>query len=248
MVEDPPGPPVRATVLAEVYGLDSERIAGVARRVEAEFRRTYDMTETWASLLGDVTEIRVDVHREKAALAGVDGGVDAGEVGRALACLLPGTGNEPVIAHAHPPGARAPVPIRLHIPSGQRITPARLERAFVTNPDGRHIPLSELTVVSQALQAKLINHKNGEQVEYIGGELAASAPVYAVLGLDRRLDGLLLADGGQLATAWASSRRAPMPCGAFSYAAMATFHSSVIATRRTSPSRSKRILTRSPMR
>ncbi|MEN8130062.1 MAG: efflux RND transporter permease subunit [Pseudomonadota bacterium] len=197
LVEDPPGPPVRATVLAEVYGLDSGRIADLARRVEGEFRQTYDMAETWARLHTDVTETRFEVDREKAALAGVD----PSEVTQALARLLPGTGREPVIAHAHPSGERTPVPIRLHIPTDQRIAPAFLERAFVTNDAGLHIPLSELTRVSNALKAKPINHKNGERVEYVGGELEASAPVYAVLELDRRLNGMPLADGSHLQTA-----------------------------------------------
>jgi multidrug efflux pump subunit AcrB len=197
LVEDPPGPPVRATVLAEVYGLDSERIADLALRVEKEFRRTYDMAETWASLHHDVTETRFEVHREKAALARVA----PDQVTRALARLLPGIGREPIIAHAHPPGERAPVPIKLTIPTEQRIDPASLDRAFVTNTVGRRIPLSELTRVVEMRKAKPINHKNGERVETIGGELAASAPVYAVLDLDRRLDGMPLANGSRLETA-----------------------------------------------
>jgi len=196
LVEDPPGPPVRATVLAEVYGLDSAPLSDLTRQVAREFRQTYDMAETWASLYHDLSETRFEVDQEKAALAGVA----PDQVTRALARLLPGSGREPIIAHAHPPGERAPVPIKLTIPRALRITPTLLERAFVDNNEGRRIPLSELTRVVETRKAKPVNHKNGERVEYIGGELAASAPVYAVLDLDRRLDGAVLRDGNQLET------------------------------------------------
>jgi multidrug efflux pump subunit AcrB len=54
--------------------------------------------------------------------------------------------------------------------------------------------------VTVAIQAKPIHHKNGERVHYVGGELAASAPVYAVLDLDERLDGMTLSDNQELST------------------------------------------------
>ena len=40
-----------------------------------------------------------------------------------------------------------------------------------------------------------------ERVEYVGGELRDSAPVYAILDLDKRLDGRDLGEGGNLTTA-----------------------------------------------
>lgn len=88
-----------------------------------------------------------------------------------------------------PGGERTPVPIILKVPRAQRIDPDMLERAFVRNPQGESIPLSALVRVVQASRPRPINHKDTERVEYVGGELAASAPVYAVLDLDRRLDG-----------------------------------------------------------
>jgi multidrug efflux pump subunit AcrB len=193
LVEDPPGPPVRATVLAEVHGPDPATLARLASRVADAFRATHDMAEVWASVPYDVAEHRIGVDRERAALAGVD----PGAVSRAAARLLQGE----VLAYARPAGERAPVPIRLHVPRADRVDPTLLERAFIHNAAGESVPLSALTRVEPALQPRPVQHKNSERVEYVGGELAASAPVYAVLDLDRRLDGLAVETHRTLATA-----------------------------------------------
>ena len=193
LMEDPPGPPVRATVLAELYGPDTEVLDELARKVAGEYRKTYDMAEVHASVPFDLLEYRFRILRDKAALAGVN----PSQVSIALARLLQGE----VLGHIHADGERSPVPIRLQVPRSERIDPYLLERAFVTNPEGEQLPLSELVEVVEATQFKPINHKNSERVQYVGGELAASAPVYAVLDLDRRLDGLDITEAHRLQTA-----------------------------------------------
>jgi multidrug efflux pump subunit AcrB len=192
LIEDPPGPPVRATVLAEVYGPDTEMLSLLAQRLATEYRATYDMAETFASIPFDVPEYRIRVDREKTGLAGVN----PAQVTQAVTRLMAGE----TLAHAHLEGERAPVPIRLVVPREQRIEPTLLERAFVTSSQGQRVPLSELTRVVLDMQCRPINHKNTERVEYVGGELTGSAPVYAVLDLDRRFDGLMVADGEFLRT------------------------------------------------
>jgi len=194
LVEDPPGPPVRATVLAELYGPRLAELDRLAHRISDAFRHTYDMAEVWASVPSDVPEYRFRVRREKAALAGVD----PERVHAALERQLSGE----TLTLAYPPGERAPVPVRLHIPRAHRIDPDGLSRAFVENAEGTRIPLSELVDVVEAVTDKPISHKNGERVQYAGGELSASAPAYAVIDLDRRLDGMDLEAGlqGLLAT------------------------------------------------
>ncbi len=193
LIEDPPGPPVRATVLAEVYGPDLETLDRLAKKIESEFVDTYDMVEVQTSIPTDVTEYRFQLQRDKIALAGLD----SAAVSRVLAQLIQGE----VLGHAHPEGERSPVPIRLHVPREHRINPELLERAFVSNSDGKRIPLSELVHVKKARQSKPINHKNSERVHYVGGELSYSAPVYAVLDLDRRLDGMEAVAGQPTKTA-----------------------------------------------
>ena len=192
LVEDPPGPPVRATVLAELYGPDLAVLDDLAGRVADVFWETHDMAEVWTSVPSDMPEYRLRVRRDKAALAGVD----PARIGTALCRLLDGE----TLTYAASPGERGPVPVRLHIPREHRIDPNTLSRAYVENAAGQRIPLSTMVEVVAASAPKIIQHKNGERVRYVGGELGASAPIYAVLDLERRINGLDLGDAGSLVT------------------------------------------------
>ncbi|WP_433933735.1 efflux RND transporter permease subunit [Brevundimonas diminuta] len=78
--------------------------------------------------------------------------------------------------------------------------PAHLEGLFVTSRDGRQIPLAELVRRTSSVADRPIQRKDNERVIFIGGELADSASVYAVLDLDRRLSKLKTSDGQPLAT------------------------------------------------
>ena len=193
LVEDPPGPPVRATIMAEVYGPDLETIDQLAYQVAEEFKKTWDMAETWASVPFDIMEYSFRIKRDKAILSGVD----PAKVSQALKSLMDGQ----VVAYIHPEDTRQPVPVRGVVPRHKRIDTATLGRAYVENTNRERIPLSELVEVVPAVQKKPINHKNGERVQYVGGELADSAPVYAVLDLDHRLDNLVVAENKTLETA-----------------------------------------------
>jgi len=193
LVEDPPGPPVRATVLAELYGPDTAVLRELGNDIAVAFRETYDMAEVDTSIPVDVPEYRFRIRRDKAALAAVD----PKQIAQALKRLL----GADALGSVHLQGERSPVPIILKVPRNQRIDPDMLERAFVRNPQGERIPLSELVRVVQASRPRPIDHKDTERVAYVGGELAASAPVYAVLDLDRRLDDRYLGEGERLHTA-----------------------------------------------
>jgi multidrug efflux pump subunit AcrB len=193
LIEDPPGPPVRATVMAELYGGDHDKLVSLAKDVEKAFIETYDMAEVFTSVTTDVTEYRVSVDREKAALSGIS----TAQVMAALTQLIPGE----TLGFAHIQGERVPVPIRFKVSRQLRIDPEQLERIRVTNDQGQHVSLSELTRVEQVKHPRPILHKDTERVEYVGGELRDSAPVYAILALDKRLDGQALNSDARLQTA-----------------------------------------------
>jgi len=192
LVEDSPGPPVRATVMAEIYGPELVQLRAIGKQVKDAFKHTYDMVEVNDSEPDDVYEYRLVVDREKAALSGVT----TGEVAIALRRLLDGE----ALGRVHIAGEKNAVPIRLQIPRRYQIDPALLSRVYLTNREGKSMPLSGLVRVESAWADRPIQHKDGERVVYVGGELGRTAPVYAVLDLDRRLDGMPLASGARLGT------------------------------------------------
>lgn len=187
LVEDPPGPPVRATVLAELYGDDLTELRSLAIQVEAAFAETYDMVDISNSEPTDVAQWRFVPDREKAALSGVS----AAEIAEVLTLVYEGQ----VVGRAHIDPERNPVPIRAYVPRADQPDPAHLEGLYVTNREGRQIPVAELVRRSSSLADRPIQRKDNERVIFVGGELAGSAPVYAVLDLDRRLSALQPSDG-----------------------------------------------------
>ncbi len=192
LLEDPPGPPVRAIVLAEIYGADAEKLREISDLVSHEFKKTYDMVEVKDSQPADVRQYRIVVDKEKAALSGVA----VAQVAQSIRRLVDGE----EMGRLHLSGEKHSVPIRLHVPRQYEIDPLLLSRIFVSNAQGKKIPLSELTRIIPAWQDRLILHKDNEQVTYVGGELIQTAPVYAVVDLDNRIDGLDIGDGNYLQT------------------------------------------------
>ena len=184
LLEDPPGPPVRATVLAEIYGLDNEQLYEIANKVEHEFKQTWDMAEVWTTNLTTIPEYRLHIDQEQAALTGVS----TFQVAQALESFITGK----TLSYLHNTESRSAVPIRLMVPREQRITPDMLATAFVKNNRGKAIPLSRLINVVKGEKSHPILHQDMERVAYVGGELNNSAPVYAVLALDKSLDGMVV--------------------------------------------------------
>lgn len=192
LLEDPPGPPVRATVLAEIYGTDPVKLRKISDRVTEEFKKTYDMVEVQDTQTEDVLQYRLVVDKEKAALSGVT----AGQVAQSIRRLM--SGDE--LGRMHIPGEKNSVPIRLHVPREFEINHLELSRVFIHNKGGQKIPLSEMVKVISAAQDRPIMHKDNEQVTYVGGELKQTAPAYAVIDLDNRIDGMDIGDGEILKT------------------------------------------------
>ena len=105
LVEDPPGPPVRATVLAEIYGKDLQQLRALSEQVKAAFRQTRDMVEVTDSEAQDVIQYRLTVDREKAALSGLS----VAEVAVALRRLIDDCGLTHEVAAAAIGKSRAAV-------------------------------------------------------------------------------------------------------------------------------------------
>jgi multidrug efflux pump subunit AcrB len=176
LVEDPPGPPVRATILAELYGPDYDALRRIARELRQQvFAQTPDMVDIDDSDTADVTEYRIDVRRERAMLSGVP----PDEVARTLQAFL--AGYEAGTIHLEQ--EKEPVAIRLQIPQRARVEPADLRKIFFVNPQGVRVALTDIADIRKTMAGKPILHKDQRPVVYVTGELAATSQVYAVLGM-----------------------------------------------------------------
>ncbi|MDH3309422.1 MAG: efflux RND transporter permease subunit [Gammaproteobacteria bacterium] len=174
LVEDPPGPPVRATLLAELYGPDYRELRKIASELRtAVFKKTEDVVDVDDSVTDDYTEYHIVVNREKAMLVGIT----PSQVAETLRAFLAGVDAGMV----HLEFEKEPVPIRFRVPAGDRTGPSDLSKVFFISPQGRRVPLIDIARVDSHVTPKPILHKDQYPVVYVTGELARTSQVYAVL-------------------------------------------------------------------
>src|SRR5262249_10869595 len=182
LVEIPPGPPVLATMVAEIYGPSAAARDGYAAQVRDAFRSTPGVVDVDSSLetVTPRTELRVD--RERAALQGVN----PGAVVDALALTQPGT----ELGTVRVDRGTTRVPIVLGLMPAHRARLADLLQIPIQGENGA-VPLETLVrPVEESGPPRF--HKNLLPVSYVLAELSGSeeSPVYALMALNRKLDAI----------------------------------------------------------
>lgn len=201
LVEEPPGPPMQATVLAEIYGRDLDVMEDIATQVSAAFNNTYDVVEVHDSLPDSIEQYHIVVDKEKAALADIS----PAQVATVLRRIT--SGEE--IGRIHLSDERQPVAIKMMVPRRFNIEPEGLSMYYVGNAKGNGIPLSELTRVEKVIAEKPIFRKDYERVVYVAGELTQSAPLYAILHINKQLENITASDNQVITTGLNFSRVSP---------------------------------------
>jgi multidrug efflux pump subunit AcrB len=178
IVEPPPGPPVLAGVVAEVYGdlaTDTAELEAAAREVAERFREIPYLRDVDTYVEAPRARLVVTVDREKAALRGVT----PAHVADTLAVALSGAPAGVV----HVPGERMPLPLRLELPRAARSTEADLMGLFVPAASGAMVPLGELVTRSLEPEDVALYRKDLRPVQYVIGEAIGRSPVDAVFAL-----------------------------------------------------------------
>jgi multidrug efflux pump subunit AcrB len=191
LVEDPPGPPVRATLLAEIYGPDDKQRDAVADKVRNVFEHTYDVVDIDDSVGDDQRELRLHINKEKAARMGVA----TASVAQALQDFLGGYD----IGAVHVADERHPVMLKVRMPRELRVHASDLDRIHVSGANGA-VPLSAIATIEPRVVAKPLYTKDGHAVSYVTGEPKVGSQVYSLLDMDGKLDGMQIAPGQKLKT------------------------------------------------
>ncbi|MDA8098740.1 MAG: efflux RND transporter permease subunit [Nitrospiraceae bacterium] len=179
LVEDPPGPPVRATVVAEIYGPDYAKQREIAREIKTVFEKTDQVVDIDDSVKETQEKYQLVVDKEKAALAGIS----TEQIVQTLRMSVAGM----AVSTLHKPDAKNPVSIFLRLPKGERAGLSDLDKVYVAGPQGNQVPLSSLVKTVPAETDLPIYHKNLEPVTYVYGEMGNRSQVYAVLDMMKYL-------------------------------------------------------------
>jgi multidrug efflux pump subunit AcrB len=174
MVEVPPGPPVLAPLVAEVYGLDYGRQLDVAAAVRRVFERAPEVVDVDDTREAPQEKLIVTVDRARAARLGVSQRAVAQVVAAAL-------GGEDA-SYLHSANTRTPIPIRIEFSTGAKADPAMLAALRVRAGTGALVPLSEIARFTTTTRDQTIHHKDLLPVVYVTGDVAGKldSPLYGM--------------------------------------------------------------------
>ncbi len=178
IVEIPPGPPVLATVVAEIYGRPGTRyedlMAG-ARHVEAIMKEEPFVVDVDTTIEAPRSRLDFQPDKEKAALHGISTRV----ITDTLAIAVGGT----VPATLHQETERQPLPVNVILSREKRSSSNHLSQLPLLGADGQLVPLQELGEFVQRPENQTIHHKNLRPVVYVTAEMAGQAPGEAILDM-----------------------------------------------------------------
>ena len=177
VVEVPPGPPVQAPLVAEIYGPDYAGQQQVAKELRELFASTEDIVDIDDSVEVGSMRYVLSVDRNKAALMGVS----QASVSQALQAALQGDD----VTYVRDGFEKYPVPVRLELPVADKAGLDSVLMLRVAGRDGNLVPLSEIVDVREAEWEQTIYHKDLLPVVFVTGDMTGrfDSPLYGMFGL-----------------------------------------------------------------
>ena len=181
VVEVPPGPPVMAPVVAEVYGPDEAGRQQLALRIADLFRRTPETVGVDSSVQSQAPRAFLRVQRQRAQALGIP----VAAVAQTVAAALSGQD----AAWLHDGQSKYPVPVRLQLPREAQVGLDALLALPLAAADGRLVPLSELVRIEYGAADVALYTKDLLGVSYVVGDLSGKldSPPYRVIEIRRKL-------------------------------------------------------------
>lgn len=186
VVEPPPGPPVMATLLAEIYGPTPEIRRAVAAKVEDAFRSVPFIVDIDNSYGVAAPRKRMVISTDDAEFYRVE----ESDVFDTIAILS----NGKTIGYSHRGEGHPPIPIRLERPRSDKV----IDERFLSTPmpanvlpgDKGVVELGDVVRVRDEMTALPIFRHNGINAEMVTAELAGSfeAPLYGMLAVQQAID------------------------------------------------------------
>ncbi len=189
VVEVPPGPPVLAPIVAEIYGPSDEGRRKTAKAVRAVFENTAGIVDVDDSSISDAPRKLLIVDRKKASALGVPQSAIVSALRAGLA------GESATYIHDQ---SKYPAPTTLRLPVAARGNLDALLQLGVKNAEGRLVPIRELVTVSDTLREQPIYHKDGLPVNFVVADMAGQvdSPLYGMFATRSRIAALTAPDGG----------------------------------------------------
>jgi multidrug efflux pump subunit AcrB len=176
LVETPPGPPVLASVVAEIYGQPDDSYESLLLAADAVRARL--AVEPGVVDVDDVREAAQEkltfvTDTEKAALSGIS----ADEIASTLQAVQRGE----TVGLMRNDGERNPLRIQLRSPVERRSSATDLTRVQIKGDKGQLVPIAELGRWETSRVDQTIYHKNLQRVTYVFADSAGRPPADVVV-------------------------------------------------------------------
>jgi multidrug efflux pump subunit AcrB len=180
VAEIPPGPPVLATLTAEIYGPSAAARLTAAERVRAIFDSLPGVVDVDWSLAAEHSELRLTAAPDAASLAGLS----TAEIARSVAAVggvQAGT--------LHDRRAADSVPITVRLAPQDRADGLALGALRLPAPSGALLPATAVATVTEAPAPQPVFRKDLKPVVYVTADVAREleSPAYAMLAMQDAL-------------------------------------------------------------
>jgi len=181
VVEVPPGPPVQAPLVAEVYGIDYEGQIHVAKSLGEVFKNTDDLVDIDDSVEVASEKWIIQIDRNKAAKLSLNQQAITNAISTALSGFDAG--------YLHEQNVKYPVPIRLEFSTASKAEIENLLALKLRANNSELIALSEVATVEKSQREHSIYHKDLLPVVFVTGDLAGNldSPLYGMFDMFSQL-------------------------------------------------------------
>ncbi len=183
VVETPPGPPVLATLLAEVYGPDAATREKTAMELEKIFKSVPFIVDVDNSFGTPRPKLRLDIQRDRLDYYGLSQRQVADSIG-----MLMGS---QTVGYAPRGDSRTPLPITIALEQKDRSwTQALSSTPIAQTPGGQLIDLGAVVEARTETGSPAVFRRDGRYADMVTAELAGAyeAPIYGMLAVDRAVD------------------------------------------------------------
>ena len=190
LAEVPPGPPVMAPIVAEVYGVNYEEQIKTAQSLRKLFERTPDIMDVDDSIEAAQQKTIINIDRQKAAQFAVP----YASIVSALDIALGGKD----VSYLHSQHNKYATPIRLEYNDRDKANWQTLLNTKVRSVNGQLVSISDMTSTQHNTIDYTIYHKNLLPVVFVNADMAGQldSPLYGLFDMSFAMDDAANSENG----------------------------------------------------
>jgi len=173
LLEDPPGPPVRSTLMAKVKGPDRTVLEKVSKDIQSFFKTIDNVVDIDLSIKKPTRQITFVIDQEKALSTGVNT--------QQVIELLQTLGQHSRIGQFHIKESKEMSFIELYLPADKYDEISDLDELFIKNYFGKMVPLSSVVKKYDNKLPPILYLDDREKTIFVSAELENRSVIYATI-------------------------------------------------------------------